>query len=240
MRRWQTAARLTAPGCHPVCCDANHPLPFANDAFSMAVLSDAFPYIWHKRLLAGELMRLTGPDGVVVMPHLHSSLGWNHSAGMPLTPAAYADLFAPLQPRLFRDGDLLTSVLDREAADLTRAVTAADLEAENALTLVASRDASLFREYTLPAATAVSGALVVNPLYHVARTGVATTLTLTFPTPEYADEFGGCRRYLPESLVVEADLTGVLDATTLETALGAEYQSLRRRRVLLDVPPHYC
>ncbi len=234
------AARLTAPGCHPVCCDANHPLPFANDAFSMAVLSDAFPYIWHKRLLAGELMRLAGPDGVVVMPHLHSSLGWNHSAGMPLTPAAYADLFAPLQPRLFRDGDLLTSVLDREAADLTRAVTAADLEAENALTLVASRDASLFREYTLPAATAVSGALVVNPLYHVARTGVATTLTLTFPTPEYADEFGGCRRYLPEALVVAADLTGVLDATTLETALGAEYQSLRRRRVLLDVPPHYC
>ena len=234
------AARLTAPGCHPVCCDANHPLPFASDTFSMAVLSDAFPYIWHKRLLAGELMRLAGPDGVVVMPHLHSSLGWNHSAGMPLTPAAYADLFAPLQPRLFRDGDLLTSVLDHEAVDLTRAVSVADLGAENSLTLVASRDASLFRKYAVPTPEAVSGALVVNPLYHVARTGEQTALTLTFPTPEYADEFGGCRRYLPEALIVAADVTGALDAAALEAALGPDYASLRRGRVLIDAPRHYC
>ncbi len=234
------AARLTAPGCHPVCCDANHPLPFASDEFSMAVLSDAFPYIWHKRLLAGELMRLADPDGVVVMPHLHSSLGWNHSAGMPLTPAAYADLFAPLQPRLFRDGDLLTSVLDHEAVDLTRAVSVADLGAENSLTLVASRDASLFRTYAVPAPEAVSGALVVNPLYHVARTGEQTALTLTFPTPEYADEFGGCRRYLPDLIEVPADLTGPLDPVALEATLGADYASLRRGRVLIDAPPYYC
>ncbi len=234
------AARLTAPGCHPVCCDANHPLPFAGDAFSMAVLSDAFPYIWHKRLLAGELMRLAGEDGVVVMPHLHSALGWNHSAGMPLTPAAYADLFAPLQPRLFRDEDLLTSVLDRDAVDLTRAVTAADMAAENSLTLVASRDASLFRSYTLPSATAVRGALVVNPLYAVARPGAGSALTLTFPTPEYADEFGGCRRYLPDLIEVPADLTGPLDPGALEATLGADYASLRRRRVLIDAPPYYC
>ncbi len=234
------AARITAPESHPVCCDANQPLPFASDAFSMAVLSDAFPYIWHKRLLADELMRLTGPGGLVVMPHLHSALGENFSPGMPLTPAAYADLFAPISPRLFRDEALLTSVLDHEVADLARAVTAADMGAENSLTLVASHDASLFREYTLPAATAVSGALVVNPLYLVTRSGHATTLTLTFPTPEYADEFGGCRRYLPETVVVAADLTGVLDAATLEATLGADYQSLRRRRVLLDAPPHYC
>ena len=234
------AAHRTAPGCHPVCCDANHPLPLASNAFSMAVLSDAFPYIWHKRLLAGELLRLAGPDGVVVMPHLHSSLGWNHSAGMPLTPAAYADLFAPLQPRLFRDGDLLASVLDHDVVDLARSVTAADMAAENSLTLVASRDGSLFREHRLPAAARVNGAIVVNPLYAVAQHGAGSTLTLTFPTPEYADEFGGCRRYLPDLLDLPADLTGPLDPVALEAALGVDYASLRHRRVLIDAPPHYC
>ena len=234
------ASHLTAPACHPVCCDANHPLPFAGSAFSLAVLSDAFPYIWHKRLLAGELMRLTGPDGLVVMPHLHSSLGWNYSAGMPLTPAAYADLFAPLQPRLFRDGDLLTSLLDRDAVDLTRAVTPEEMGAENSLTLVASPDASLFRGYAVPGQTTVSGALVVNPLYRVTAHATGSTLTLTFPTPEYGDEFGGCRRYLPDTLDVPADLTGPLDPAALETALGADYASLRRRRVLIDAPRHYC
>ena len=77
------------------------------DRSRLVVLSDAFPYIWHKRLLAGEMMRLAGDRGTIVMPHLHSSLGFNFSAGMTLTPAAYRDLFAPAQPRLFRDSDLL-------------------------------------------------------------------------------------------------------------------------------------
>lgn len=234
------ASHLTAPACHPVCCDANHPLPFAGGVFSLAVLSDAFPYIWHKRLLASELLRLTGPGGAVVMPHLHSALGWNYSAGMPLTPAAYADLFAALEPRLFRDADLLTALLDDDAVELTPAVTPEVMGAENSLTLVASADASLFRRYTVPAATAVSGALVVNPLYAVTQTARGSTLTLTFPTPEYADEFGACRRYLPDTLDVPADLTGPLDPAALEAALGADYAALRRRRVFIDAPRHYC
>lgn len=234
------ASHLTAPACHPVCCDANHPLPFAGGEFSLAVLSDAFPYIWHKRLLAGELMRLTGPKGLVVMPHLHSSLGWNHSAGMPLTPAAYADLFAPLAPRLFRDGDLLTALLDRETIDLTPAVTPEDAAAENSLTLVASPDASLFRRYAVPTPTTVSGALIVNPLYRVTANATGSTLTLTFPTPEYADEFGDCRRYLPETLQLPVDLGAPLDPAALEAALGADFAVLRRRRVFIDAPRHYC
>jgi|GEM_PF-563780 len=234
------AARITAPACHPVCCDANHPLPFDGDQCSMAVLSDAFPYIWHKRLLAGELMRLVGPRGLVVMPHLHSALGENVSPGMPLTPSAYAELFAPLAPRLYRDEDLLGPLLDREVCDLARPVTPAGMGSEPSLTLVAGHDAALFREYEVPALTAVTGAIVVNPLYRVTRHGAGSTLTLTFPTPEYAEEFGGCRRYLPDTLDVAADLSGALDVGALEYLLGADYQALRRRRVLIDAPVRYC
>ena len=98
------AARITAPGCAPVCCDANSPLPFADDLFSTVLLSDAFPYIWHKRMLAGEMARAATPDGVVVLPHLHSSQGENFNAGDTLTPAAYRDLFARLEPGCSRTG----------------------------------------------------------------------------------------------------------------------------------------
>ena len=234
------AARITAPACHPVCCDANHPLPFDSDRCSLAVLSDAYSYIWHKRLLAGELMRLVGPRGLVVMPHLHSALGENVSPGMPLTPSAYADLFAPLAPRLYRDEDLLGPLLDREAFDLARPVTPAEMGSEPSLTLVASHDPALFREYHVPAIGAVAGALIVNPLYRVMRSPSGSTLTLTFPTPEYAEEFGGCRRYLPDTLDVAADLSGTLDPGALEAALGAHYLALRRRRVLIDAPVRYC
>ncbi len=230
------AARFTSPGCAPVCCDANHPLPFARDSFSTALLSDAFPYIWHKRLLADELMRLVGPDGLVVMPHLHSAHGDNFSAGDTLTPAAHQDLLAPHQPRLFRDGLLLENLLAHRRVDLSHATSPRDLGDEPSFTLVASHDPDVFREYEVPDESGVTGELRVNPLYRVERRGESSILTLTFPTPEYAEEFAECRRYLPESLTVRADLTGLITPSIV----GSDYADLRRRRVLLDAPRHYC
>jgi uncharacterized protein YbaR (Trm112 family)/SAM-dependent methyltransferase len=230
------AKRFTSPECEPICCDANSPLPFARDTFSLAVLADAFPYIWHKRLLAEEMMRLVGPEGVIVMPHLHSSLGENFSAGMTLSPAAYQDLFAPQQPRLFGDQTLFQQVLERRTVDLTLDVTPADLGTEPSFTLIASRRADLFRKYDVPDALNVGGELKVNPLYVVERRGDTSILTLKFPTPEYEEEFGACKQYLPDMVTVRADLTGSI----LPAALGADYEELRRRRVIIDVPVNYC
>ena len=230
------AACFTSPGCAPVCCDANHPLPFSRDAFSTVLLSDAFPYVWHKRLLADELMRLVRPDGLVVMPHLHSAHGENFSAGNTLTPEAHHNLLAPHQPRLFSDGLLLENLLAHRRVDLLHATSPRDLADEPSFTLVASRDPDVFREYEVPDESGVTGELRVNPLYRVERRGESSLLTLTFPTPEYAEEFAECRRYLPESLTVRADLTGLITPSIV----GSDYAELRRRRVLLDAPRHYC
>ncbi|MGE3706711.1 MAG: Trm112 family protein, partial [Vicinamibacterales bacterium] len=52
------ARRFTAPGCEPVCCDGNGPFPFARGAFAYAMCSDAFMFIWTKRLFIGEMTRL--------------------------------------------------------------------------------------------------------------------------------------------------------------------------------------
>jgi uncharacterized protein YbaR (Trm112 family)/SAM-dependent methyltransferase len=229
------AQRFTAPGCAPICCDANDPLPFASDTFSTVVLSDAFPYIWHKRLLAGEMLRLAGSRGTILMPHLHSSLGFNFSAGMTLTPAAYRDLFAPAQPRLFRDSDLLGDILGHTAIDLSRDVTPEQAGDEPAVTLVASPDAAVFRKHVTHDPGTLSGELRVNPLYRVEQHGARATLTLAFPTPEYEEEFGAVRRYLPETLTLDVDLHGPLTPAQF----GAGYTDLRRRRVLLDAPPNY-
>jgi len=230
------ARRFTAPDTEQVCCDANQPLPFARSTFTTVVLADAFPYIWHKRLLAEEMMRLVDGHGVIVMPHLHSALGENFSAGDTLTPAAYAALFEPLQPRLFSDQRLLDDVLEHRVVDLTRDVAPEALGDEPACTLVATAGADLFRRYELPESRAVTGELAVNPLYRVDARGGSSTLTLEFPTPEYEEEFGACRRYLPDRLVVEADLSGPIDPERL----GAAYAELRDRRVLIDAPVGYA
>ena len=230
------AQRFTAAGCAPVCCDANHPLPFAAGTFPLVVLSDAFPYIWHKRLLAGEMLRLAGKSGTILMPHLHSSLGFNFSAGMTLTPAAYLDLFAPAQPRLFRDSDLLGDILGHTAIDLSRDVTPEQAGDAPSVTLVASRDPGVFRKHHVADPGALTGELRINPLYRVEAHGAQTQLTLSFPTPEYEEEFAGVRRYLPDSLTLDVDPRERLTPEHF----GAAYTDLRRRRVLLDTPPRYC
>ena len=230
------ASHVTAPSCRAVCCDASAPLPFTPALFSMVVLADAFPYIWHKRLCADEVMRVAGPDGIVVMPHLHSALGNNLSAGDTLTPRSYQDLFARHQPRLFSDARLLDDLLEHRLVDLSHGQSPNELGAEPALTLVAGPRTNCFRRHAVRDPVEVTGELVVNPLYRVERRHGKSLLTLGFPTTEYEEEFGSCRRYLPDTLTVDGDLTGRLEPSLL----GARYEDLRRRRVLIDAPPRYC
>ena len=226
------ATRFVAPSCDAVCCDANNPLPFARDTFSMVVLSDAFPYTWHKQLLADEMTRPTARDGVIVMPHLDSALGENVSAGMTLTPAAYRDLFARAEPRLFGDRALLEQAIVRGAVDLSQDVTPESLTGEPSLTLVASARADLFRKYDPVPLPPVAGKLIVNPLYRPERRHGRVTLTLSFPTADYEEEFAECKRYLAETITMPEHLSA-------ET-LGGEYESLRRRRIVIDAPLRYC
>ena len=230
------AARIVAPECEPVCCDANSPLPFADDLFDTVLLCDAFPYIWHKRLLAGEMQRVATSEGVILMPHLHSAHGENYSAGDTLSPTAYRDLFAPLEPRLFDDRPLLTGALDERVLDLANDIFPADCGDTPSITLVATRDADLYRRHDIADRFDVSGVLTVNPLYRVDYANGVSQLTLTFPTPEYEDEFGLAKRYLPPRATVKGDLRGTI--TPADT--GSRYSEMRRRRILIDAPPGYC
>ena len=231
------AARILAPDCEPVCCDANSPLPFADDRFAMVLLSDAFPYIWHKRLLAGEMQRVVTGGGVILMPHLHSAHGDNYSAGDTLSPAAYSNLFAALKPRVFDDRMLLGRLLDERVVDLANHTPPAACGDTPSITLVASRDAGLYRDYAAADPLGVTGVLAVNPLYRVDYADGVSRLTLAFPTAEYEDEFSLAKRYLPQEISVSADLRGVISVVA---AAEPEYAGLRRQRVLLDLPRRYC
>jgi len=181
------------------------------------------------------MMRLAGRDGVVVMPHLHSALGWNYTAGMPLTPAAYRDLLEPQNPRLFRDRALLDQVLEGYV-DFTIDVPTTELDGEPALVIVASRDEQVFRRVTLAQSAPAPDTLVVNPLYQVEVRGRESTLTLAFPTAEYGDEFAAAKRYLPDRITLPADVTKGLD----RAVIGSErYDDLCRRLVFISVPERY-
>lgn len=230
------AARITARGCIPICCDANSPLPFVTEQFATVVLSDAFPYVWHKRLCATEMMRVARSDAVIMLPHLHSTLGENVSAGDTLTPAAYENLFSPCAPRLFDDQHLLDNLLEEQLVDLTQNLTPDELGETPSCTLIACTDPMLFARYRIQESETTQDTLAVNPLYTIDYKDGCSQLTLEFPTPEYEDEYSATKRYLPARVSVEADLRGPIT----DKLIGDRFHELRHNRVLLDVPRRYC
>ena len=229
------ATRFTLPGSTAICCSVEDPLPFASNLFSIVTLMDAFPYIWHKRLCASEMARVVRQDGLLVLPHLHNALGDNVNSGDPLSPGAYRNLFAGHEPRLFSDKCLLDEVLDHKMVDLSNIKSPDQLGTEPSLTLIASQDPSHYRQLPIPDQLEVTGKLQVNPLYKIDHRNGQSFLQLSFPNPDYEAEFSACRRYLPDTLTIDADLRNPISPASL----GARYTELRRCRVLIDAPPRY-
>jgi uncharacterized protein YbaR (Trm112 family) len=233
------ARRFTAPRCEPVCCDGNAPMPFAKGAFSFAMCVDAFMYIWTKRQFVGEMTRLVegkGGIGTVLIGHTHNELTWTPSHGQPLSPAGYIDLFEALEPRVFGESRLFDDVVGGDWLDLSRREPLRDLDGEPALTIVASGNPRVFARHPIDAPAGVRGELKLNPLYAIEQAADRVTLQLRFPSDDYEQEYGACRRYLPESAeITSKELAALQTAAATPPAL----QELVRRRVILDLPKNY-
>jgi SAM-dependent methyltransferase len=229
------ARRFTAPGCEAVCCDANAPFPVARGAFDLAVCSDAFQYIWPKRQFVGEMARAIGREGAVVISHTHNALAWSPSHGQPLDPSGYRDLFETIEPRIFGEARLFADVVAGGPLDLSRRDPPEALERDPALTIVATRHGGVFRPHSIEPPAALIGELVVNPLYSQERTGDRLQLRLSFPSRDYEEEYGACRRYLPEEATLDVAALEALRSGGRPRALN----DLIRRKVILDLPKHY-
>src|SRR5258705_4334302 len=146
------ARRFPAPGCEPVCCDGNAPMPFARGAFGFAMCTDAFMYIWTKRQFVGEMERLidgsrSGGDdtpGAVLIGHTHNERTWSPSHGQPLSPEGDAELFETLEPRIFGEAGPFADVVGGGPLDLSRRDDQETLDGDPALTIVASRNPGVF------------------------------------------------------------------------------------------------
>jgi uncharacterized protein YbaR (Trm112 family) len=231
------ASRFVAPGCEPVCCDANAPLPFARGTFRYAMCADAFMFVWTKRQFVAEMMRLIDQPGpaAALITHTHNQLVWSHSHGQALTPAGYRDLFETIDARVFAEAGLLNDIIAAGRLDLSRRDSLETLDADPALTIVATRSEEVFGSHPPFAQPLGSGDLRINPLYQAAQQEGRVFLRLSFPSPEYEDEFGHSRLYLEEELVLETSLVEDVYAGRRTP----EVKQLMGRRVVLEVPERY-
>jgi uncharacterized protein YbaR (Trm112 family) len=243
------ARRFTAPGCEPVCCDGNSPMPFARGAFRYAMCSDAFMYIWTKRQFVLDMLRLiddgdagdagdAGSAGAALISHTHNQCTWTPSHGQPLTPDGYRQLFETLEPRLFGESGLFADVVSGGPLNLARRDDQKTLEADPALTIIASRHPGVFTSHPLdPPPSRARGEFRVNPLYVVAGAPADSTVRfrLQFPSEDYEQEYGACRQYLPDEVTIARQALQALD----EGRLPDELADLVRRRVIVDLPGRY-
>lgn len=232
------ARRFTAPGCEGVCCDGNAPFPFVRKAFRYAMCTDAFMYIWTKRQFVGEMTRLVddgGDDGAVVIGHTHTERTWSPSHGQPLTQDGYRNLFETIEPRIFGEAGLFADVVKGGPLDLGRRDPAGVIDADPALTIIASRNPDVFKPHALGGSGTARGEYRLNPLYAAEQMGGRTALRLRFPNEDYEQEYGACRQYLPDEVVVSSAALALL----AEGRLAPELVDLARRRVVLDLPRRY-
>lgn len=228
------ARRFVTPQCHAVCCDAAQPLPFTRASFSMVVCADALHYVWPRWLAAGEMVRLAGRDGVVVATALHNALCENASAGSPLPPAGWRNLFEEVPVRLFAERAVLDTVLAGRTIALSTNASDTELVAEPELIAIASNHRALFRDYSSVGLQPTLRRPALNPLYQRVNE-TENVWALQFPSPEYAEEFAVCRRYLPEQIT----LTDAQIASLNRCEVTEELRELAQRRVVLDLPENY-
>jgi uncharacterized protein YbaR (Trm112 family) len=234
------ARRFTAPGCEPVCCDGNAPMPFARGVFTLAMCTDAFMYIWTKRQCIGEMERLIDSrdgraPGAILIGHTHNIRTWSPSHGQALSPEGYAELFETVGPRVFAEAGLFADLIDTGGLDLGRRDPPEVLDADPALTIVATRHRGVLRRHAIEPVSRASGEFRLNPLYSREADGARLRLRLRFPDGEYEQEYGACRRYLPDEVTVDRELLESLPSTALPPGLA----ELARRRVVLDLPRRY-
>lgn len=226
---------FVAPTCLPICCDANQPLPFTQSSMSMVFSSDAFHYVWHRRLLASEMIRSMGDGGVLALTHLHHAGCENPSAGMPLYPAGYRHLFAAVDPQLFIERKFLDSLVKQMPMGLLSPASDNDLRDEATLALIANAKPTDTSVLDIPVHRPHATKYVLNPLYRCQPGGAGSHYKLVYPSPEYGEEFGAQAWYLPP----EVELTPAQALAIREGHISADLEPLAKQHVLLDLPPRY-
>jgi hypothetical protein len=122
-----------------VCSDGEARLTFSSNYFAGVICLDAFHYINSKAALAAEMMRVTHPEGVIMLPHVHNARAANPTAGKPCTAGGYRRCFEGFNPRLFSETALAPGLCRDGAVDFRYPAHDSESEGVNAFALIASR-----------------------------------------------------------------------------------------------------
>jgi SAM-dependent methyltransferase/uncharacterized protein YbaR (Trm112 family) len=199
-----------APQAAYVCADADVVLPFPDDTFAAVFSANAFQLFTYQVSCLRELKRVTGQRGIIIVVAVRNGLVKAHLyRRTALPPAGYARLVADMPHRLVGNTAVVTRYLQKQGPDLARVVIPEALADEQWLSVVASHQPEVFRDSgpfeDWPHAL---GHFALNPLYVQDGPDASgqVQLRLRMPSPWFEQEDGDCRRYLPETVSLKAEV----------------------------------
>jgi len=232
-----------------ICLNANYPLPFKNDIFDSVFMLDTFHYIQTRAQLANELKRVHSPQGLLLLLHLHNFLTSNMGVDYPLTPQAWINLFKGnnLKIKAIPERRIMEDFLLNNELDLTEEYSGKELNASNAISIIGTQDKSLFGVYDKVDSDFLSNKnnLVINLIYKINSRKDKVILKRDFPSDLLRTEYPFTERYLPEEIVINAELAQVLSgrnvnmsSTKISEKIG-DVEDLMRQFVIINVPEMY-
>ena len=173
-----------------------------------------------------------------MISHTHNQCTWTPSHGQPLTPDGYRDLFETIEPRVVGESGLFADVVNGGPLDLSRASRQKALEADPALTIVATRHrACSCRTRSSRRRTGARGEFRVNPLYAVSGDvrGARSRSTCGFRPRTTRRNTAPAGNTCPRKSSSPREALSALAAGRVPVALA----DLLRRRVIVDLPRGY-
>ena len=225
-----------------ICLDGNYHLPFKDHTFDSVFMLDAFHYILARAQLANELKRVVSSEGLLLLLHLHNSLVYNIGAGYHLPPQAWIKLFEgdELEIKAIPERRIVENFLLDNELDLAEEYIGKELNSSNAISIIASKDESLFRVYDNVDSDVLSNKnnLVINPIYKMKEEGDKILLEREFPSEFFRKEYPLTEKYLPERCVmdkifVKGRIVCISDSDEIEI------EDLMRKFVVINVPGNY-
>jgi SAM-dependent methyltransferase len=228
------ARHWIAPAGHFVCANAEDGLPFADDAFSAIVCSDAYHYISNRRALQKEIDRCAPGKPVLLTRVGNSAVAPNEGRESSLDE--YLQEFETPDVRTFSEQRLMRLYL--------QAINPFAEQMEEARTLRESKWFSFAWNVPRPSTPTAwadgewphaVGTLGLNPIYRQATDGNEIQLRFDFRTPWYAYENHEMLSYHPMTATVERSLADTRSAARDDPRVASLVASF----VLVGLPDRF-
>ena len=240
--RLYVAKNILAPEALYVCCDSDASLPFINEFFSVAYLSDMFYVLTNKVICSREIQRVADSDGLIVVADIRNGMvePQKYQVSMRVPYHTYGELFDPLPHRILANAEILNRYLNKCGPALTRSSEKETLDDEPWFSIVATkREELLVDRGPFADWPHAEGQLELNRLYTpMGAQGNETGETLyrhTFPSSGYEEEDGDCRKYEPESVAISSQILKDLSSRKRTT----DMEDLIAHCVIVGIPDRF-